>query len=152
MRRDPKEYRLYNVLFPVWMLLLFPQVWLVVLPGNFLIDSIVLLLGLAYLKREEKKARYWQYIFKIYGFGLLADAIAAAVLLLMVAVFELGIMGDELYLTGPAVLLAAALIFLLNYYVTFRKAEARERRFLSLLFAVATAPYTFLIPTGWLYG
>ena len=33
-----KEVRLYNVLFPIWLLWIFPQVWLVLLPGNLLID------------------------------------------------------------------------------------------------------------------
>ena len=37
-----KEVRLYNVLLPVWLLWIFPQVWLVILPGNLLIDCLVL--------------------------------------------------------------------------------------------------------------
>ena len=45
-----KSVTLYNVLFPIWMILLFPQMWLIVLPGNFLIDSLVLLASMAFLK------------------------------------------------------------------------------------------------------
>jgi len=40
-----KDIKLYNILFPLWMLLLFPQAWLIVLPGNFIIDSLVFLIS-----------------------------------------------------------------------------------------------------------
>ena len=58
MKNLKKDEKLYNVLFPLWMLMLFPQVWLIVLPGNFIIDSAVLLLTLLILKVGEKKKRY----------------------------------------------------------------------------------------------
>lgn len=35
-----KEVRLYNVLFPIWLLWIFPQVWRFLLPGNLLIDCL----------------------------------------------------------------------------------------------------------------
>ena len=72
-------------------------------------------------------------------------------MLLMVGVFELGTYGDEPYLTIPSILIAAALIFMLNYFITCRKDEKRIRSKLSLIFAIVTAPYTFLIPISWLY-
>ena len=50
-----REIRLYNVILPVWLLWLFPQVWLIVLPGNLLVDGVVLLLTLLALKRRDKK-------------------------------------------------------------------------------------------------
>lgn len=145
-----KQIKLYNVLFPVWMLMLFPQMWLIVLPGNFLIDSLVLLLGMYALRLTEKKAFYKHNILKIFLFGLLADAVGSAFMLLAVYL-ELGRMGDEWYLTVPAILISAACIFLLNYFVTFRKDGQAIRLKLSLTFAIATAPYTFLIPSSWLY-
>ena len=60
-------------------------------------------------------------------------------------------MGDEPYLTVPALLISAALIFVLNYFVTFRKIDRKTRLTLSLIFAIVTAPYTFLVPSSWLY-
>ena len=143
--------KLYNVLFPVWFLMLLPQLWLVILPGNFLIDSLVLIISMYALKTPEKKVFYKQHILKIFLFGMLSDIIGAAYLFLMAFVFELGIMGDELYLTGPALLLAAGMIFVLNYFVTFKKEEAPLRLRLALIFAIVTAPYTFLIPSSWIY-
>jgi putative flippase GtrA len=69
----------------------------------------------------------------------------------MLMVFELGRMGDELYLTIPALIISAVSIFLLNYFITFRNAEKKTRLQLSIIFAVVTAPYTFLVPSEWLY-
>ena len=147
----PKEVRLYNVLFPFWMLMLFPTVWLIVLPGNFLIDSLVLLIALRCLGIDEKKLWYKRHILKIFTFGMLSDLVGAAYMLLLMMRFDVGNMGDELYLTLPAILLAATLIFLSNYYITFRKVEKPLRLKLALTFAIVTAPYTFLVPSSWLY-
>ena len=147
----PKDVRLYNVLFPFWMLMLFPTVWLIVLPGNFLIDSLVLLIALRWLGIDEKKLWYKRHILKIFTFGMLSDLVGAAYMLLMMMRFDVGNMGDELYLTLPAILLASALIFLSNYYITFRKVEKPLRLKLALTFAIVTAPCTFLVPSSWLY-
>ena len=151
MRNTKKDMRLYNVLFPFWMLLLFPQVWLIVLPGNFIIDSVVLLITLLILKIENKKLFYKQHILQVYVFGMLSDIVGSAYMLLMMIGFEVGNMGDEPYLTVPALVIAAGLIFVLNYFVTFRKLAGNVRLTLALTFAVITAPYTFLVPSSWLY-
>lgn len=147
-----KDIKLYNVLFPVWMLLLFPPTWLIVLPGNFLIDSLVLLIAMYFLKIEEKKRFYKRNILKIFGFGLLSDIIGSVYMLILSICFDIGRMGDEPYLTLPAFLLSAALIFVFNYFVTLRKYDHRIRFKISLTYAIVTAPYTFLIPSSWLYG
>lgn len=151
MRSTKNCVRLYNVLFPVWFLLLLPQLWLVILPGNFIIDSLVLIISMYALKMTEKRQWYKQHILKIFLFGMLADIIGAACLFLMAFVLELGKMGDELYLTGPALLVSAAMIFVLNYFVTFKKEDQDLRLKFSLIFAITTAPYTFLIPSSWIY-
>ena len=146
-----KDVKLYNVLFPMWFLMLVPIVWVVVLPGNFLIDSLVLLIFLYWTKTPEKKRFYWQHIFKVFGFGLLAD-LAGSAWLLTSLVMEWGVYGDEWYLTIPAVIISAVCIYLLNYFVTFRKEDAALRKKLAWTLALATAPYTFLIPSAWIYG
>ena len=148
---ENKNIKLYNVLFPFWMLLLFPQMWAIVLPGNFIIDSIVLIISMFAVKMTEKKRFYKRHIFQIWGCGLLSDIIGAAYMFLLMWAFEVGSMGDELYLTIPALIISAALIFVLNCFVTFRKSDKVLRLKLALTFAIVTAPYTFLIPSSWLY-
>ena len=151
MNKSNKNIKLYNVLFPFWMLLLFPQMWLIVLPGNFVIDSLVLVLSMVTLKILNKKEFYKKHILKIYGFGMLSDIIGATYMFLLVWAFEVGHMGDEPYLTVPALMISAILIFVFNYFITFRKVDKKTRVALSLIFAIVTAPYTFLVPSSWLY-
>lgn len=146
-----KGIKLYNVLFPFWMLMLFPQVWLIILPGNFIIDSVVLLLCMHFLKIADKKDFYIRNILRIFGVGILSDIIGSVYMLIMMIRFEMGRMGDELYLTLPALIISVVCIFALNYYYTFRKCDKEIRLKMSLAFAIATAPYTFLVPSSWLY-
>ena len=146
-----KKVKLYNVIFPVWMLFLVPAVWLISVPANFLIDSLVLFLGMCMLKMADKKVFYKKNILKFYLFGFLADFVGVAFLFLTVAVLDWSTMGDDLYLTIPALMLSAVCIFFFNYVITLRMYDKKTRRFLAVFFAIATAPYTFLIPTAWLY-
>ncbi len=146
------ETKLYNVLFPFWMLMLFPVTWLVVIPGNFIIDSLVLIAATFALKLSGKKEFFKKHILRVYLFGMLSDIAGAGLMLIMMMGFELGHMGDELYMTVPALLLSAALIFAFNYKVSFKDCEKVLRLKMALIFTVATAPYTFLIPSSWLYG
>ena len=151
MNKSSNNVKLYNVLFPLWMLLMFPQMWLNVLPGNFIIDSFVLILSMVALKIFDKKKFYKRYILKIYGFGMLSDIIGAAYMLLLVLKFDVGNMGDEPYLTISALIISAILIFVFDYFITFGKVDKKTRLKLSLIFAIVTAPYTFLVPSSWLY-
>lgn len=152
MNNKKNDVKLYNVLFPFWMILLFPQIWLIVLPGNFIIDSIVLIISMTLLKIADKKQWYKRHMIKIYLFGMLSDIIGAGYMLLLMTVFDVGRMGDELYLTAPALVISSVLIFILNYFITFKKSDKLLRLKLSIIFALVTAPYTFLIPSSWLYG
>lgn len=152
MNSKNNDVKLYNVLFPFWMIMLFPQIWLIILPGNFIIDSIVLIISMIVLKIADKKQWYKWHIIKIYLFGMLSDIIGAGYMLLLMTVFDVGQMGDELYLTAPALVISSVLIFILNYFITFKKIDKLLRLKLSLTFALVTAPYTFLIPSSWLYG
>ena len=151
MNGNKRDIKLYNVLFPFWMLMLFPQVWLIILPGNFMIDSLVLLICLKIFKICERRKWYKAYILKIFAFGMLSDIIGSAYMLFMMLVFEVGYMGDELYLTIPGLVMASVWIFVLNYCVTFKDLDKKLRFKLALIFAIVTAPYTFLVPSSWLY-
>lgn len=149
---EKKEVKLYNVLFPFWFLLLIPSLWFIVLPGNFIIDSLVLIISMYVLKIADKKQFYKNHIFKIYIFGMLSDIVGSAFLLLMLLLELSGPMGDAFYITLPAVIISAVLIFVLNYFFTFKKAEGKLRFKMAMIFAIATAPYTFMIPSSLLYG
>ena len=146
-----KELKLYNVLFPFWMLMLFPQVWLIVLPGNFIIDSLVLIIAMKILQIKEKKEFYKKSILRIFSVGIVSDIIGSIYMLVLMTAFEVGRMGDELSLTVPALIISAILIYFLNYFISFNDCERKLRIKFSLTFAIITAPYTFLVPSSWLY-
>ena len=146
-----KETKLYNVLFPFWMLLMLPWLWGVVIFGNFLIDSLILLVCMLSLKMAAKKQFYKKHILKVYFFGLLADIIGAVYMIVLMVFFNVGSMGDELYLTLPALAISAVMIFIFDYFISFKSSEKKTRFVCSLVFAIATSPYTFLVPSSWLY-
>jgi hypothetical protein len=103
------------------------------------------------LKIADKKLWYKKYILKIYAFGMLSDIIGAVYMFILMLYFDVGRMGDEPYLTVPALFISAVLIFVFNYFITFKKADNSLRVKLSIIFALVTAPYTFLIPSSWIY-
>ncbi|MBR5322828.1 MAG: hypothetical protein IKU48_04725 [Clostridia bacterium] len=168
VRENKREVKLYNVMFPIWLLFIFPITWLFVIPANFIIDSLVLLLGMYVLRIKEKVELYKKTILWIFIFGFVAD-ILGGILLLITQFVELDGFFYE-YLTAPiaqnpfdnvyslaytcfAVVVSAVLIYVFNRFVSFRKVYSKKiKRILSLLLAIITAPYLFLVPTSSLYG
>ncbi len=167
-----KEVKLYNIIFPIWLLIFFPPIIFITLAGNFVIDSLVILACVSIFKlavnSEERKTFYKNSIIKVWLFGFLADIIGAAIL------FILGIWGEYFGLSyelvsaidfdpfsNPlavmvivfAMLVSALFIFLYNYKITFRELiKDNSVRFkVALTIAIVTMPWTFLLPTKWFY-
>ena len=77
MKRDIK---LYNVMFPIWMFYLLPTVlWLIILPVNFAVDTLVVLLVLSRLRIQNRREIWKKSILRVWLLGFLADFIGAAV-------------------------------------------------------------------------
>ena len=152
--KDTKGTKLYNVIFPVWMVILLPQLWIAVFAGNFIIDSLVLIVLMSAFKMSERKQWYKKHILKVFSFGFISDFIGALYMLGILylgAFLEFEVEVDAPLLTVPAIVLSAALIFVFNYFVSFKKDDRKIRLKSSIVLAVGTAPYTFLIPVSWLY-
>lgn len=77
-----RTVRLYNILLPIWLLWIFPQVWLIVLPGNLAIDCAVLLLTLLALGCTAKQAVLRRVWWRVWLNGFLADAAGVVWMLL----------------------------------------------------------------------
>ena len=167
-----KDIKLYNVIFPIWLLLFFPPVIFITIFGNFLIDSLVIAAVFYMLKMSNYqmslKSFYKSSIIKVWLFGFIADIIGAGIL------FGIGITGDSLGLPYEitsavnfdpfdhpaalaiivfAMLISGLFIFIFNYYFSFaRQIEDKKLRFkTALMVAVITIPWTFLLPTRWFY-
>ena len=159
MQKNPK---LYNIFFPFWSLFLFPPFFLLSLPVNFLIDSVVFLLAAKALKLQNLKNIYKKSIWKIRGFGFLADIIGAIFLFLSNYVkdrlelpdaFLVGVNYNprghrvSLLWTIIALIISGFLIFYFNYRWSFSETNLsdRDKRNLALRLAIFTAPYIFLV-------
>ena len=142
------EIKLYNIVAPVWYAywLLLPKTWPWVLALNFVIDSIVLIIGMYVLKICDKMKTFWKCIFWVYMLGFAADILGSQAIMLFWEITRINFRGDELYLTIPGLIITSAFIFLFNYFISFRNIENKKRLKLSIIFAVATAPYLFLVP------
>ena len=167
--------KLYNVIFPIWLLWLFPGTWFVVLPACFLIDLLVVALTLRYLRVKEAGEKVKAVIIKVWLCGFAADLIGTVGMLSTLFMdgrrFGGGV-GDWLRWNVAAavernpfdsifgllwvagcVALAAFFIYLFNYRFCLSKAglEEDEKKKLALSLAVFTAPYLFFLPMEWLF-
>ncbi|MCL2519329.1 MAG: hypothetical protein FWF15_12270, partial [Oscillospiraceae bacterium] len=130
-------------------LYLLPRMWLIILPGNFIIDSLVLIIAMVVMRIESKRKFYKSVILKVFCFGLLADLIGVGFMFLLI---YLGTRDDEILLTLLGFIAASVCIFVFNYYISFRKYEKKIKFGMAIVFAIVTAPYTFFIPMEWLHS
>jgi len=172
---DKKNNTLYNLIFPVWMLLLFPPVWLIVLPANYAVDLLVTRLAMKYLKIEDRKEKAKKVIVKVWIFGFLADIIGVMPMLAATVMHidyssGFGKWWNEnivrsinmnpfrsfegILLTIFCITLAGMFIFIFNSKISFKSDDFTkyERKMLSAALAIFTAPYFLLVPTTLLYG
>ena len=157
MKKD-NSVRLYNIMFPIWFLFFFPALWLVMLPVNFGVDSLVLMLSARKQGVEDRKALWKKHILPVWGIGFLSDLLGAALLIPIYILLAESPLVDTwmnpVYFPGatimaiPGVILAGWLIYILNKKLTFRKSQLDPAviRKLCLRLALWTAPYTMLIP------
>lgn len=154
-----KPVRLNNILFPIWLFWLLPTyVWLIILPANFVIDSLVLVITMNVFRLENKLSVWKHSILKVWIIGFVSDFIGAAVIFGIMLVldsviprFNTILFPGTTLISLPGVVLAGVLIYFLNRRFSFTKCElsaAQVHKF-SLALAVFTAPYAMMIP---LYG
>lgn len=168
MKANTGSVKLCNVLFPIWILIFFPQVLAIVIPGNLIVDAAVLLLALAAMRHRAKGAVLRRCWWKVWLLGFAADLIGAAWMVLGWFVTSWvpsldSSLGKILYnpfghpaaflWTAAGVAIAGWFIFLLDRRV-FRSVPeltSRQSTRLALTFAIVTAPWPFFLPLYSLY-
>lgn len=148
-----KEVRLYNLIFPIFMLYVIPTPYMLlfILPANFLIDSLVLYLA-ARARKLDAKAIWKKCIARVWGLGFLCDLIGGALILVLgeLVFSELNpyVWPDIVWFALPGVILAGVLIYFLNKRISFQKTELEPEQVhhLSLMLAIFTAPYSMMLP------
>ena len=166
--------KLYNLILPLWLLWIFPQTWIVVLPANFIVDLLVSALALRFAGAREIAAVLKKSILRTWLCGFAADAAGSA--LMAAPLIAEGFLPEAAQrrwsdalsypvtmnpFISPAALLwtlgcislSAFIIYGLNYKFCFRRAELTDaqRRRVSLALALFTAPWLFLLPAAWIY-
>ena len=173
--QDNNEYRTYNLLFPLWLLIWLPSwLWLLLIPLNYLIDTAVTWYTLRDL--EDCRKFCMKNSWKICINGFICDFCGSLILLLILLgasfletlprisenqLFEDivgGIMMNPFTNIGSAIICLIAIVFtaILIYFV--------DRKLLCKLglgierathtakwLAIITAPYLFLFPSDLLY-
>lgn len=166
-----KQTKLYNIILPIWLLVLFPLVWLIVIPGNLIVDCAVLLLTLCTLKHQAKKDVLKKVWWKFWLLGFAADAVGVLWLLLgmVPATGWLPMSTSFVNLWNDTVgnivgnsfshwasflwmLIGVALAGVCIYFFDKRALRScehltdREKHIVALTMAIVTAPWTFFIP------
>lgn len=166
--------KLYNVIFPIWLLWLIPMTWIVVLPANFLIDLLVVVLTMKYLKIQDIKQKAKSVILAVWGYGFVADFIGTALMIISnfidfdyktelgkwwyknianaVSYNPLESIYAMLWVT-VSLLITGVLIYFFNYKFSLKKlnVDTSQKKKIALSLAIFTAPYLFYIPTSWFY-
>lgn len=169
-----KRVKLYNVIFPIWMLWLFPQTWLVALPANFLIDFLVIVFSMRYLQIPDRKSKVKKVILKTWLCGFAADFVGTFLMILIVfldfdrntafgrwwydcvsdpvCLNPFGSIWAFLWVTF-CVAVTAFCIYNLNKKICLSGIDLEEgqKKKLAWSMAVLTAPYLFYLPTEWLW-
>ncbi len=159
-----RPVRLYNVLLPIWLLFLFPIMWLAVLPGNLIIDCAVVFFSLLALKHTNKKGVLRYAWWRVWLLGFAADFVG--VLFLFPSMIALDFLPEPwnswlepvMYnafgswlafaLTLIAVVLSGVCIYFFDRraLLSCPTLDDRQRHVVCLTLALVTAPWLFFIP------
>ena len=156
--------KLYNIILPIWLLIYVPKVWLITMPANFVIDSVVLFVAMNLLKVEKVKENFSKCIFKVWIFGFLADFVG--VIFMMIGAFGFFNQGQskigEALRWNPfdnpiafiwtliSVTIAGVSIYFLDKKFALRGLNMEEsiKNKIAIVMAIVTAPYVMFIPTN----
>ena len=160
-----RRYRLCNVLFPIWLIWLFPPILALVAPANLAVDCLVLFLTLLALKHPDKKGVLKALWWKVWLLGFAADLVGAGWMYLGTLLLPALPGGDRLSYglyapfrypatflwTLAGVALAGVCIYCFDRHVLegCPLLSPRQVRRLALVMGVVTAPWLFFLP---LYG
>ena len=144
------DIKLYNMILPPFMIVMLAPPWVIIsLVGNFLIDSLLLIVLLAVFVKKSIGKQYIRTIFKVWGLGYASDFIGMLFLLIPFILPSSMVpdLDDKVFIT-VGIMIASVCIFIFDYFVSFRKCgfTKMQRLVASISFAVITAPYTFLLP------
>ena len=166
MKRD---YRQYNIILPIWLLIWFPSwLWFLLIPANWLVDWLVTRFALKNLGDADYRSRSMRISWKICIAGFVSDFAGSLILLGALYLFSaLGVpfrpieqgLGWNPFSNIFSVLIILAAIAVSGICIYFmdrnilKKEDLTEnqKRKTALALAVITAPYLYLVPASLFY-
>lgn len=174
--KEKNKVKLYNMLFPMYMLWLFSPIGFILVPANFVIDSIVLVITLSVLQCLKMEI-YKMTIVPIWGFGFLADSIGSAFLFFISQYVCDFIINNSLFaestqeptssvrraleynpfsevpaffITLLAITISGFCIYKFNIKSTLKHVDISilDKKRIALTLAIFTAAYTLLVPAS----
>ena len=162
-------YRMYNLIFPIFFLFLYPftWIWVMVIFGNLAIDTLVVWWCLRKEKKTVRRQALRKSWYKVWGFGYLSDVIGFLIIIAVVygqsflmpftnsrLAFQNAVFYNPweniwaLLFVLAVLLLTGCLIYKFNVRFSFRKTGLRRSRIrkTALALAVLTTPYVLLFP------
>ena len=169
MKRN-KTTRLYNIILPIWLLVWWPSwLWLLLIPANYLVDSLVSYLSMKKLGIEDCRQKTLKHSWKICLIGFLSDFAGAAFLLAVLYLTDIILPNEageaiayglswkpNLYsvlIILTAIAISGFLIYVLNRRMLKKDPDLSPEQVqkIALNLAIFTAPYLFLIPSSLIY-
>ena len=173
---NKKEFKLYNILLPIWILVFVPSwLWLILIPANYLIDRLILHWSLGNMAGKNAFCR--EHTWKICIAGFFSDLCGALVLfgvfviatiagegmplsplVPMLDLIESGVASDPFdniaafLVVAVSVAVAGVAIFLIDRRILTKAGlEAEQARRSAMWLAVLTAPYLYFVPSRLIY-
>jgi len=142
--------RLNNVVFPLWfMLLLIPPFLFLFIFGNFIIDSLVVIISLKLLKHEFKIKNIILTILVIWIIGYIYDFVGSLIIFYLKKIGIINLYNAFeniliLLIYILIILFVGLLIGIIDYFILYRKIKDKNKaRTVSIALGIITAPWFF---------
>lgn len=159
--------KLYNLFFPLWMLLLIPKFWITALPVVFILNTLVFILVMKIQKQKDIVENYKKVIVKLWLFNFVGIVVGSLALLGVQMIttqnsFITDIVNALAYnpfdnifamvITLICVVIGGIVTYSLNSKITFKDIEIKDKNKFVAIIAILTAPYLFFYPAEKIYN
>lgn len=140
---------LYDLIFPIFMMWLFPPIMAIVLVGNYIVDGVIIFIVFRLFKIKIGKPQ-WAFLTQMWAIGLAVDLVGSIILFSSTTPGKYTIWNysETAFIFLSVVTLCGLMLGLLNYWLAMKKFHnPRMALYFGLAMGILTAPWTFLIPT-----
>lgn len=153
-----QSFVISDLIFPVFMLVFYPPLLGIAIALNLIIDAFVQFIAFLIMHIKIAPKDWFGLLFPLWIQGLIADFagsfLLAAIMLSGALTPKSGFDPYSIYNSALtvtlfilAVIVSALLIYFMDVRLLKKKLPTSQAVRIALVFAIFTAPYTFLIPT-----